>query len=358
MAQVFGQIESLKQLRAILNAKGISRFTSLSDINDFLDNYEFEKQEILDQAEQAFDLELAQLKSDSIKFQKQYKNLTAESITKLNAQISRIQAKIELIEAKGKSNWLRELYDAMQLKRIKTEKKRLEDNFYLIINERTAGAEKKIARTNKQIAEYKLNREQLLEKRCSPDYRKLAYIREAVEELRPLIAGAKGEHLVVKEVEKLSDDHILINDFSLSFDPPIYNRKENDRIFSVQIDHLLLTKAGIFLLETKNWSRRSIERLDMRSPIKQIQRTSYALFTLLNSESNRSANGLNWHHWGTKQIPIRNVVVMINEKPREKFNFVAVKSLNELNGYINYFNPVFSDEEFRRVADRLMTMNR
>ena len=34
MTQVFGQIESLKQLRAILKAKGISRFTSLSDIND------------------------------------------------------------------------------------------------------------------------------------------------------------------------------------------------------------------------------------------------------------------------------------------------------------------------------------
>ena len=84
-------------------------------------------------------------------------------------------------------------------------------------------------------------------------------------------------------MKKLSDDFILINDFSLKFNPPIFNRRENDRIFSIQIDHLLISKAGIFILETKNWSKKSIESLSLRSPIERIQRTSFALYVIINN---------------------------------------------------------------------------
>ena len=32
------------------------------------------------------------------------------------------------------------------------------------------------------------------------------------------------------------------------------DKTEKDRIFSIQIDHLLLSNSGIFIIETKNWS--------------------------------------------------------------------------------------------------------
>ena len=67
--------------------------------------------------------------------------------------------------------------------------------------------------------------------------------------------------------------------------------RENHKIFSVQIDHLLICQSGVFLLETKNWSKRSIKNLDLRSPVEQILRTSYALFVLLNSKS-KPRNGI------------------------------------------------------------------
>ncbi len=154
-------------------------------------------------------------------------------------------------------------------------------------------------------------------------------------------------------LQQLSDDYYLINDFSLKFDPPIYNRKENDRIFSIQIDHLLVCKSGVFLLETKNWSKTSVESLDLRSPVKQILRTSFALFVLLNSESQFSDIRLGHHHWGAKKIPIRNIIVMINEKPREEFKHVKVLSLNELIGYIQYFDQTFDGEEVRGIFEYL-----
>lgn len=154
-------------------------------------------------------------------------------------------------------------------------------------------------------------------------------------------------------LQQLSDDYYLINDFSIEFSRPIYNRKENDRIYSIQIDHLLVCKSGIFLLETKNWSKASVENLDLRSPVKQIRRTSFALFVLLNSESKHNNIKLERHHWGAKKIPIKNVVVMINEKPKAEFQHVKVLSLNEMNGYIQYFDQTFSDDEVKSIFEYL-----
>ncbi|MCR4289826.1 MAG: NERD domain-containing protein [Candidatus Scalindua sp.] len=192
--------------------------------------------------------------------------------------------------------------------------------------------------------------EKVISKRCMESYNKLDFTKEVVDGLYTLIAGAVGENLTVKELEKLSNDYYLINDFSVEFDPPIYNRNENDRIFSIQIDHLLICKSGIFILETKNWSNKSIKSLDLRSPVKQISRTSYALFVLLNSESNIS---LVCHHWGSAKIPIKNIIVMTKVKPKEEFKHVKVLTLSELNGYIKYFDEIFNKDEVVHIFNFL-----
>ena len=157
----------------------------------------------------------------------------------------------------------------------------------------------------------------------------------------------------MKALQQLSDDCYLINDFSIKFDPPIYKKKEDDRIFSIQIDHLLVCQSGIFLLETKNWSKTSVENLDLRSPVKQILRTSFALFVLLNSDSKLNDIKLERHHWGAKKIPIRNIIVMTNEKPKEEFKHIKVLALRNLIGYIQYFDQTFSDDEVKSIFEDL-----
>ena len=121
----------------------------------------------------------------------------------------------------------------------------------------------------------------------------------------------------------------------------------------MQIDHLLVCRSGVFLLETKNWSKASVESLDLRSPVKQVLRTSFALFVLLNGKSRHSGIRLDHHHWGAKKIPIRNVIVMINEKPREEFKRVKVLSLGKLVGYIRYFDQTLNDEEVKSIFECL-----
>lgn len=78
----------------------------------------------------------------------------------------------------------------------------------------------------------------------------------------------------------------------------------------------------------------------------QIRRSNYALFKILSGNLKLSK-----HHWGEKKIPIRNLIVLINEKPREEFLHVKVLTLRELTGYIEYFNTSFSNNETQRIAD-------
>lgn len=149
----------------------------------------------------------------------------------------------------------------------------------------------------------------------------------------------------------------MINDFSVSFSPPIYNRQDNDYIRSVQIDHILVGPSGIFLIETKNWSEKSLQTVNLRSPVQQIRRTSFVLFKLLNNEMSNDHLCLDRHHWGAKKISIKNLIVMTNTKPQEEFQFVKTLTLSELLGYINYFKPTFSINETQRIADYILKIN-
>ena len=74
---------------------------------------------------------------------------------------------------------------------------------------------------------------------------------------------------------------------------------------------------------------------------------------MLNSESPLNDIKLERHHWGAKKIPIRNIIVMIKEKPREEFKHVKVLSPNELIGYIQYFDQTFDSEEVKDIFEYL-----
>jgi len=265
------------------------------------------------------------------------------------------ELEVEIRKARDKSeeNWFYRIIYFLKIKNLCRRKSNLEKNLESTIEIKTSNAKDRVEKLEIEIADCLENKGKIISERCKESLKDLTYTKEVVDELYTLIAGAIGESSVVKALQQLSDDYYLFNDFSLNFDPPIYNKNEGDRIFSIQIDHLLVCQSGLFLLETKNWSRRSIESLDLRSPVKQILRTNYALFVLLNSDSRFSDVELERHHWGTKKIPIRNVIVMTNEKPKEEFRHVKVVSLGELNGYVQYFEKLLSGKEVKGIFEHL-----
>jgi hypothetical protein len=353
MTIVVRQIEPLKKLKEILNENGITRFNSIGEINTFIKNYESEKKEIPKIIENSLDEEINNLQSDLIKRQQIYDDLKVDILNELNHKIKKLEeTSKQTIEISNKNLFNKILY-YLKIKILTNKKSTLEKNLEKIIRKKTRITEHEVTKAKNKLDDYRENKKNIISVRCAEFYKELDSTKEVVDGLYTLIAGAIGENSVVNELQKLSDNYYLINDFSVEFNPPIYNKKENDRIFSIQIDHLLICQSGVFLLETKNWSKQSIKNLDLRSPVEQILRTSYALFVLLNSESKFNNISLARHHWGSKKIPIRNIIVMTNEKPKEEFKHVKVLSLNELNGYIKYFDQIFSEAEVENIFNYL-----
>lgn len=357
MTKIIGQIESLKKIRSKLNENGLTGFNSVKDIKDYLSTYKLKEKQILIDTENEVDFEIINLRKELTKIQGEYNQSKIEISNNLTAQISKLIDKVEFIKSAKSSFILIKVYNTFQIKKIETKRKNLEENFKEIIKNQTSFLSSKIQKINNELEELTLNKDLVISNRSKSKISTILYTKDFLERLNPLIAGAIGESLVVKELEKLPDNFIVFNDFSVNYDRPIYNKKSNDWILSIQIDHLLITHSGIFILETKNWSKQSIKNLELRSPIEQIRRTSYALFVMLNSDSEYNYLSLDNHHWGKKQIPIRNIIVMINEKPKEKFKFVTIKSLYELNNYINYFEPIFTDLEIKRISEYLKHSN-
>jgi hypothetical protein len=348
MARIYGTIESLKSLKSELTDKGISRFGSVKEIKAFLSNYNSEKLTILNNA--SYELEKEYLETSTsleqnIQKKTQLINLETEKIDNL---ISELQTKINLINAKN-TNFLKKLISSTKLYFLGKQSNYFIENKTKLLNSSINEITKNIENDELFINEYNTEKQNLIEKRAKPKIEKLEFTRNVIENLENLISGAIGENLVVKEIEKLSDDYILINDFNLRFSRPVFYKKLNQRIYSIQIDHLLISKAGIFIIETKNWSKSSVNSISLRSPIEQIERSNFALYTYISENIT-----LNGHHWGELQIPIRNLIVMINYKPKSEFKYVKIKLLKEMNDYINYFEPVLTESQVNKIANELV----
>jgi len=266
---------------------------------------------------------------------------------KIDTRISDLQIDINFIKTNN-VNFIKKIISSIKLYSLKKQ-----SNYFIKNkNELLKSTVKELAINIKNdehfIKEYETEKQNLIEKRAQFETKQLEYTRNVLEDSINLISGAIGENLVVKEIMKLSDEYTLINDFNLSFSPPIFNPKLNHRIYTVQIDHVLISRAGIFIIETKNWSKTSVNAISMRSPVEQIKRSNFALYVYITNNIT-----LDDHHWGEQKIPIRNLIVMINNKPKAEFKYVNIKLLRELNAYIKYFEPVLTQNQLTRITTTL-----
>ncbi|WP_152286648.1 nuclease-related domain-containing protein [Flavicella marina] len=349
MARIFGTIESLKSLKLELKDKGVSRFNSVKDLKSFLSNYNSEKLEIINQITNNLEREyfetcinLEQSKKTKHDIIKAERLLIAKTLSKLNIKIFEL-------EMNKSDNFFLRIFFTMRTYYLKNKYNQYEKNQISNLENLTKEISEIINKDEFFIKKYKTEKQKIIEKRASKKIAELEHIYNVIQNSRNLIAGAIGENMVVNEINKLSDDYVLINDFNLNFSSPIFFKKYNQRIYSIQIDHLLISKAGIFIIETKNWSKKSVDSLSLRSPIEQIERSNFALYVYLSNNIT-----LRDHHWGEQQIPIRNLIVMVNNKPKEKFKFVNIKLINELNNYIKYFEPVLTNNQFETTINKLV----
>lgn len=350
MAHIFRQIDSTKSLRAELDRRNISMFNSIREIEDFKRNYKSIKEDILTQAKINLQKEIA-LKSTKLESLNQDLKSHIESHNQaIETQIVSLDIKIsDLNESLNNSPFLRGLFLSIYRWHKNSKLRQLITDRDKIISKRTASRVHEVERLQAQINLMNQNANEIESLDCKNELHELARTSEALSDLRTIIAGAKGEHAVERELKKLPSNFYVINDYRLNFTRPIINKKTGEKIYSIQIDHLVISPGGVFLLETKNWSQGSIKSLELRSPIEQIQRSSYALFVFINKNIS-----LNSHHWGSKQISLKSVVVMAGATTNQKFKFITIKQLDQINRYLTYFDAIFNDREVEWLANTLL----
>lgn len=357
MCRTYNRIGSLTTLKLHLEENNIHEFKSLKEVIDFQQSCTILRQQLISHHENLIEQEKNILNIDLPNLETAIETQRQHSVLLLTNEIDKLKQQLNSLTSNSSTNFYQKLARGLRHLNYKRKIKRKERNFE---------TEVKMS-ISKLVEDYnvKSNRYQFItssfndavKQSAQHPLSELERKKATIDGLNNFIYGALGEQKVVKTLETLSDEYFLINDFAVSFSPAIYNRQENDYIKSVQIDHILVGPAGIFLIETKNWSEKSLENLSLRSPVEQVKRASFALFYLLNNERSNYHLRLDGHHWGDKKVAIKNLIVLTNAKPKGEFQYVKILTINELIGYVNYFKPIFSYPETKRIADMILRIN-
>lgn len=131
-------------------------------------------------------------------------------------------------------------------------------------------------------------REQLIEEECK-EIQADIYTLEQISS-SPEFKGAIAELGLIENLSKLPEDFIIINDVKLLSDDAIYF--DGEWLISAQIDHIVISPSGVFVIEAKNWSKSFSENGDFFDPYQQVKRSSYLcrkfLYTKLKDAKVRS----------------------------------------------------------------------
>jgi len=357
MCKVYNTVGSLTVVKSHLLAHDINEFKSIKELIDFQKSYPVLQQQIIANHRQVIQDETASL----ILKIPQLKERIDEKRTELEQQkaieVCKLEVKLNNLGL-NHSNIFHKFINHLKRVGVKRNLLSVSRNFENLI---ASSLNPLITDFNIKDVRYNFittRFDDAVSESSERSLNELARKKNVVDQINNYIYGAIGEQKIVKELEKLSDEYVLINDFTLEFHPAIYRKQENDYIKSIQIDHILISTSGIFLIETKNWSQKSMESLDLHSPVQQIKRTNYALYRLLNERISNSKLRINNHHWGDRKIPIRNLIVLIKNKPLQEFQHVKLLALEEMLNYITYFQPSISNNDVQAIASELQSINK
>jgi len=175
-------------------------------------------------------------------------------------------------------------------------------------------------------------------------FRKWNYKRQVKKfeknEDNPLHAGTKGENKVIEELIKLNDSfHVLCG---VRIGLPYYvTYRGRKNLKSAQMDLVVLSTKGVFMIEVKNWSDNYIKNNTNLSPYEQTERAGRVLWI--------SLQGV------IKNVRVTNVLVSIqgNMKYNEKYRSVFVSSLARINQFLERRQDSLNEKEVQKIVKSL-----
>ena len=157
----------------------------------------------------------------------------------------------------------------------------------------------------------------------------------------PFHAGAKGENQVIEKLSQLSDEYHVLCGVRIALPHYIsYNGEKN--LKSAQIDFVVVSKKGVYVIEVKNWSDNYVNQQNYFSPHEQAGRAGRLLWHVLKS----------WR----KAPRVTSVVLSIkgNIKYDPKYKVVFVSSIKNINNFLENREEALSDKEVKKIIKKLI----
>ncbi len=98
-----------------------------------------------------------------------------------------------------------------------------------------------------------------------------------------------------------------------------------------------------------------MESAELFSPIRQLKRSSFAIFVLLNRAVECGDIDNFSNHWGDKKISPKSILCLINHKPKQEFQYVKTLSENQIAYYIGNQREAFGQKEVKSLAENLLS---
>ena len=350
MARIDRQVGSLTQLLEELEREGIGDFRTLDDIRSFHNDYNNSLDRIRARYGEILRRELVDLES-------KYNRLFLELDQKIREREALLHNELEdlkgILAGNEKRNVLMRFLFFFRKKRLTKRKEVLENSFENEVERPFRRGFAKIDRLRAKIEDRRNNFNNWVERYSASEIEEQRRILSVLRRYNSLFYGAEGEEKVSRELSRLPDTYTVINDYRLEFSQPIYDRNNDDRIYSIQIDHVVVGPTGLYLVETKNWSRDSVENTELFSPIRQLGRSNYAIFRLLNAAVERGDIDNFSNHWGNRRISPKNILCLINHRPNREFQYVKTLSEHQVTHYVENQRQTFSQIEANSLAENL-----
>ncbi|PKL18394.1 MAG: hypothetical protein CVV49_06225 [Spirochaetae bacterium HGW-Spirochaetae-5] len=319
----------------------------------FKNNHKKEVEEHIETERQKLSDEISSSITSVKQQQSEFKNLVEERRNLLSEELLKIDS-YSVEDDINKSLFKRVLNQFLK-RYYAYRKNRLTNHF----DEELYGPFKSIQRSISKLNDFILNSQtdfdKIIEKRTKEFIIEINRTLDFLNEFNPLLIGVIGELSAVKELSRLPVSYHVINDFKMFFNPPVYHKQENDRISSIQADHIVVGPTGIYLIETKNWSRESVKNMDLFSPVKQLKRTGFALFIYLNKLIQYGTLYEFNSGWGDQKLSLKNVLLMINTSTSEQFQFVKIVTISEVNRYITKQPVVMNEKQVSNLVEVLLS---
>ena len=156
-------------------------------------------------------------------------------------------------------------------------------------------------------------------------------------------AGASGEVDVLNKLKLLDDGHHVLCGLNIRLrDWEWYGNKKNLR--SAQMDFVVVSNKGVFLIEAKNWSTAYYHRRIKFTPHEQADRAGIVLKISLRSS---------W--FSPRRPPVTSILVPTQENMdhEDSFGNIVVMYLSGLNNFIEREEQIFSEKDVKRIVNRL-----